>query len=184
MRSPLKCRFFWCALERAHGERCSGGPFTLSPRQRSPETPPGALPLDPAFKIPLLVSTPYSRTSCMQQFMLDPCTNGIAHGSVYGSLLLCTASCLRWVGKGPVELLSRPRKDRARLGCRITDRNHFVEWVPYISVQRFRLLSRDIDVQFPHDLYREGTHMCGLGPRTVRLKPISAQVPEQSLGHL
>ena len=83
-----------------------------------------------------------------------------------------------------MELLSRPGKDRARLGCRITDRNHFVEWFPYISVQRFGLLSRDIDVQFPHDLYREGTYLCCLGSRTVHLKPISVQVPEQALGHL
>src|SRR5437764_13904151 len=120
----------------------------------------------------------------MQQFMLDPCTYGIAHGSVDGSLLLWVASCRRWVRKGPVELLSRPGKDRARLGCRITDRNHFVEWVPYISVQCFGLLSRDIDVQFPHDLYREGTHPCCLGLRTVHLKPIAAQLPEQAFAHL
>src|SRR2546423_3614659 len=45
-------------LLRGRRERDSGGPFTLSPRQRSPETPPGALPLDPASKKPIPESTP------------------------------------------------------------------------------------------------------------------------------
>ena len=49
---PLKCRFFSAPPSGAKGERFRG-PFTLSPRQRSPETPLGALPLDPASKKPI-----------------------------------------------------------------------------------------------------------------------------------
>ena len=53
-QSPLKCGFFGAVRPlRGRRERDSGGPFTLSPRQRSPETPPGALPLDSTSKKPI-----------------------------------------------------------------------------------------------------------------------------------
>jgi len=47
----LKCRFFSAPPSGAKGERDSGD--YLPPRQGSPETPPGALPLDPASKKPI-----------------------------------------------------------------------------------------------------------------------------------
>src|SRR5437868_5165343 len=46
---PFKYRFCGTPPSGASGGRKSGD---------TPETPPGAAPLDPAFKIPLLVSTP------------------------------------------------------------------------------------------------------------------------------
>src|SRR6266568_8501065 len=52
----LLYRLFGTPPSGASGGRKSGD--YLPPRQGPPETPPGAAPLDPAFKKPLLVSPP------------------------------------------------------------------------------------------------------------------------------
>ena len=58
-RQAYKYRFFGTPPSGASGGRKSGD--YLPPRQGPPETPPGAAPLDPAFKKPMLVSPGWRR---------------------------------------------------------------------------------------------------------------------------
>src|SRR5579875_2251619 len=122
--------------------------------------------------------------AALEQFALNAITNSVAHATVDYKLLLLAAPGLRWIGKGPVSLLSSTRKDRAGITSCVTHGNHFIKRLSQITVQGLGRLSRDIDAQFMHHTNGKRTNRCRFRSRTIDLELVASKLPQQALSHL
>ena len=115
------------------------------------------------------------RCSRRQQFVLDAIADRVAHVAIDLELLLFRTLSLARVREAPVQALPGAEEDRAGLIGLVAHRDHRVERLVEVAIERLALLARDVDAELRHGADRQRPHVRGLGARGERLEAIAAE---------